>query len=67
MGPLDIVIVGTALNTYGFTANNTIDGTGLNTFGFLWDCYAIWTNSDAAITTTWTGFNATTGIEVCAD
>lgn len=51
---LDVVILGQALETFGFTANNTIAGLGLNTFGFLWPCDGIWTDVDDPISTTWT-------------
>lgn len=49
----NVEIVGTALNDMGLSAHNAISGTGLNTFGFIWDESAIWTKSDANITTNW--------------
>ncbi len=60
--PLDVKIVGTALNSLGFTGENTIDGVGLNTFGFLWPCASIWTSSEAAVTTVWVEATNTTGV-----
>lgn len=51
--PLDVTIQGLALETLGFTANNTIAGLGLNTFGFLWPCDGIWTPTDFPIVTVW--------------
>ena len=66
MGPIDVVIVGTALNTFGFTANNTIEGLGLNTFGFLWPCDGIWANAEETVTTTWASCVDPNGnIETC--
>lgn len=53
-GPgFDVTIKGQALNSFGFTAENTIAGLGLNTFGFLWPCDGIWTPNDAVVTTVW--------------
>lgn len=67
--PLDVIIVGQALNDFGFVgAQNAIAGLGLNTFGFLWPCDAIWTCTDPAITTVWVDVppvNPST--EVCLD
>jgi len=51
--PIDVIIVGTALNTEGFTAFNTVEGLGLNTFGFLWPCDGIWGPGEDPITTVW--------------
>jgi hypothetical protein len=68
MNPVDVVVVGTALNTHGFIGNNTTSGLGLNTRGFLWPCDGIWTPSDAFITTTWVPASiATSTTEVCTD
>lgn len=53
MGPVDATIVGNALNSFGFTAFNTVEGLGLNTFGFLWPCDGIWNVSDPVVSTTW--------------
>lgn len=50
--PFDVRIVGTCLNTFGFTAFNTIEGLGLNSF-WLWPCDGIWSPTDEAVTTTW--------------
>ena len=64
--PVDYVIVGTALESFGLTGNNTIDGVGLNTFGFLWSCSGIWTDwDDPARTTAWTSWQANGAIETC--
>lgn len=70
MGPLDVIIVGQALNDFGLTAFDTVEGLGLNTFGFLWPCNGIWAPNDDTITTAWTVANACgTGgtVEVCSD
>lgn len=68
MYPLDVVVVGTALNTFGYTANNTIAGVGLNTFGFLWPCDGIWSTSEDPITTLWVPASVPSSItEVCVD
>lgn len=54
--PADVVILGSALDTWGFEGNLTIAGLGLNTKGFLWPCAGIWQPSDdSSLTTTWTG------------
>lgn len=65
----DVTIVGQALESFGFTANDTIAGIGLNSFGFLWPCDAIWSPCDPTITTTWTSCIASgsTNVEVCID
>lgn len=66
--PLDVRIVGTALNTFGFVGDQyAISGVGLNTFGFLWPCADIWSSAETSITTTWTCMVGSTGIEVCID
>lgn len=51
--PIDVKFVGNALNSLGFTGENTIAGLGLNTFGFLWPIDAIWTANCPNITTVW--------------
>lgn len=52
--PLNVQIVGDALNTQGFTAFETIEGLGLNTFGFLWPLSGIWSACCTATTLNWT-------------
>ena len=60
------VVVGTALESFGFTANDTISGLGLNTFGFLWGCSDIWTNNDdPTLTTTWTSCEDLQNLDEC--
>lgn len=61
----DVIIVGNALNDFGFCAKNTIAGLGLNTFGFLWPCDAIWSPTDSPITTTWNSCEVVTNLEYC--
>ena len=51
--PFDVIIVGDALNTQGFTAFNTVEGLGLNTFGFLWPVEGIYSPCCTAETLTW--------------
>jgi len=51
--PIDVVIKGTALESFGFTAEKTISGVGLNTFGFLWPCPDIWGPAVDGVTTSW--------------
>lgn len=51
--PVDAVIKGTALETFGLTAENTIAGLGLNTFGFLWPCDGIWGPAFDGVSTPW--------------
>jgi hypothetical protein len=67
--PVDSVISGQALNSFGFDGiQKTISGLGLNTFGFLWPCDSIWIPSENPITTVWasaTFFPA--NIESCLD
>lgn len=66
--PLDVTIVGMALNDFGISANNTIAGVGLNTFGFLWPCDGIWNTAEEAVTTTWTSCgDGGMNIETCTD
>lgn len=67
MQPVDTLVVGTALDTQGFTAFNTVEGLGLNTFGFLWPCEGIWGPSDGSITTIWVSSINPANIEVCTD
>ena len=64
----DIIIVGTALNSFGLTGKNTISGLGLNTFGFLWDCADIWGPAYDTVVTTWTNcLDPNANIETCSD
>lgn len=67
--PLDVVILGMALNDFGLSANNTIAGLGLNTFGFLWPCDAIWSPADHVISTTWTAYRCeqNPSVEICIE
>lgn len=51
--PIEVKIVGNALNSQGFTGENTIAGLGLNTFGFLWPSDAIWTSTCSGAVTVW--------------
>jgi len=44
MNPINVEIVGQALNTFGLQGNDTISGVGLNTFGFLWPVNGFWLN-----------------------
>ena len=69
VAPLDVVIVGQALQTYGFEANNTVAGLGLVTWGFLWPCDGIWSPSDdLTIKTTWIPASvAIFNTETCGD
>jgi hypothetical protein len=68
LGPLDNVILGNALNSFGFTGNQTISGIGLITFGFLWPCSAIWMPTDSALVTTWVPASVPViTTEVCVD
>lgn len=54
--PVDAIVVGDALNTFGMEAFNTISGLGLNTFGFLWGCGEIWAPAYPPVVTIWTGY-----------
>lgn len=66
MAQFDIVVIGNALNSFGFTGKDTISGLGLNTFGFIWPCPDIWSLAYDPVTTTWIDVpdpNAT--IETC--
>lgn len=68
MEPLDVIVTGRALNSFGFTSYNTIAGLGLNTFGFLWPCDGIWDTAEQSVTTTWvTVPGYYTNTEVCID
>lgn len=46
--PIDVQIVGDALNTAGFEAFSTVEGLGLITFGFLWPLAGIWSPGSGA-------------------
>lgn len=67
--PADVVVVGQALNNFGFEALNTIAGIGLNTRGFLWPCDGIWQpTDDASLVTTWIAPTpAVNNTETCTD
>lgn len=69
MNPIDVIIVGNALNSEGFVgANFALSGVGLNTFGFLWPCADHWVDAEEAITaTTWTASLTPGDSEECAD
>lgn len=68
MAPADVVVVGQALQTYGFEANQTLAGLGLMTWGFLWPCDGIWSSADALVTTTWVPASvALSNTETCVD
>lgn len=69
LSPVDVVIVGVALETFGFTANNTVAGIGLLTRGFLWPCDGIWQPSDdLSLKTTWVAASIpSSNTEVCTD
>lgn len=63
---VNAIVVGTALESFGFTAFDTIDGLGLNTFGLLWSCSGIWTNNDdPALTTVWTSCEDLQNLDEC--
>lgn len=68
--PFDVIISGSALESFGFVATSqfNVSGLDLNTFGFLTPCDAIWTPGDPSISTTWvdcaTGMTQT--IEFCS-
>lgn len=51
--PIQVKIVGDALNSLGFSGEQTISGVGLNTMGFLWAIQDIWTPADPVVSTTW--------------
>ncbi len=64
----DVIIVGTALESFGLTGKNTISGLGLVTNGFLWDCADIWGPAYNEVSTTWTDcVDPNANIETCAD
>ena len=65
--PVDAVVVGMALNDFGFEAFNTIAGLGLVTRGFLWPCDGIWQPSNALISTTWVSSVVAGNTETCTD
>lgn len=66
--PLDVIVVGNALNSFGFTAFDTISGIGLNTFGLLWGCNDIWASAEPAVTTVWADCAvAVDTLETCLD
>lgn len=66
--PLDVVVQGQALNSFGFQANHgVVSGIALLTFGFLVPCPDIWGPADATITTTWSSTETATTTEVCTD
>lgn len=68
MLPVDVIVVGTALNDFGFQANDAIEGLGLNTFGFLWPCNGIWAPQNRAISTTWVAIQTSkVTSETCSD
>ena len=68
MLPVDVIVVGKALNDRGFVANDAVEGLGLNTFGFLWPCAGIWAPMSKAITTTWVGIQTSVvTTETCTD
>jgi len=60
---VEAIIVGDALNDFGFEAFNTIEGLGLNTQGFLWPTSGIWGPGccDDTITTVWTDCDGCVG------
>lgn len=68
MMPLDVIIVGQALNTWGLTAFNTVEGLGLNSWGNYWPCSGIWAPGQDTITTVW-GSCSIPGAdtEICTD
>lgn len=69
MNPTDVVVMGVALETDGFTANDTIAGLGLMTFGFLWPCDGVWQSSDdLSLVTPWVPASIPSSTtEVCQD
>lgn len=69
VAPADVVVVGQALQTFGFEANQTIAGLGLVTLGFLWPCDGIWYPSDdSTLRTTWVPASvAISNTETCVD
>lgn len=65
---VDPIILGEALNDFGFTAYSTISGLGLNTFGMLWGCGEIWGPAYPPVKTTWTVYNEpNVTVESCTD
>lgn len=67
MDPIDVIIVGQALNDFGLEAFDTVEGLGLNTFGFLWPCSGIWAPADDPVSTAWMNANESGSVEVCTD
>lgn len=69
MPNFDVIIVGMALNSFGFTAFDTVEGLGLNTFGFLWPCSGIWAPCCEVVTTVWRDCPSPNepNIEICND
>lgn len=68
MGPIDAVVQGQALNSFGLQANNgVVSGIALLTFGFIVPCPDIWGPADDTITTVWTSSDTSNSIEVCSD
>ncbi len=66
--PLDVVILGQALESFGLTANKTVEGLGIITAGFLWPCNGIWSPSDDSITTAWVSCSeVNSSVELCSD
>lgn len=66
--PLDVVIQGQALNSFGFQANSgVVSGIALLTFGFLVPCPEIWGPADDSITTVWSNAESPGSTEVCSD
>lgn len=66
--PVDVIILGKALNDFGFEAMKTIEGLGLNTFGQLWPCDGIWGPADPNVTTVWTNYLQPGGtVSTCTD
>lgn len=68
MNPVDVIIVGSNLNSSGLVgANLATAGLGLNTFGFLFPCDGHWINADPAISTTWAACFTPETVEICAE
>lgn len=66
--PIDVIILGKALNDGGLEAKGTISGLGLNTFGFLWACEDIWGPAEDPVTTIWVPVeNVDRTVEGCND
>lgn len=68
MLPVDVIVVGKALNDSGFTAYDVTEGLGLNTFGFLWPCSGIWASQNTGVSTVWVPIQTSTvNTETCTD